>query len=255
MKSSTGPLLRSPKALIISLASICALVLVVGASRISGSGPKQQDATAQIQSITPRVQNKTRSFELTQAPRNRGLEGAGPELSLRNGYDKNITACAVSVNGLRSTTDFAYSEDQHRRAIAPGAVYTRGFSYVVRSINRETVAEPGFDINVLAVVFDDKSSDGDESAVASILYDRRKSKRLLKRIVELFSRDLSSLRTIDDTAFDELRSRISPLSSDPGDSSDINRVLRWLDQSDQGLSPRQRIIQVKEICANLVDRL
>lgn len=255
MISGTGTFLRRPRALINILVSVCALVLVVGAACKGGNGPRKQDGTAQMQSITPRVQNKTRSFELTQTLLNRAIDIAGPELSLRNGYDKNITACVVSVNGLISITDFIQSEDEDRRAIAPGAVYTRGFSHVHRSVSRGVAAPEDFDINVLAVVFDDESSDGDEKAVASILYDRLKSKRLLKRIVDLFNRDLNSLRSIDDTVSSELRSRISSLSSDPADSSDINDVLRWLDQSDHGLSPREKIVRVKETCENLVARL
>jgi len=183
------------------------------------------------------------------------LEGAGPELSLRNGYDKKITAFTVTVNGLIVMTDFAYSEGEDQRAIAPGAVYTSGFSYVDRSINRGAAARDDFDINVLAVVFDDKSSDGDEKAVAGILHDRHKSKRVLTRIVDLLTEDLNSPRTIDETVFDELRSRISSLSSDPADSSDINAALRWLDQSDHGLSLKERMVGVKETCENLVARL
>jgi hypothetical protein len=183
------------------------------------------------------------------------LDGAGPELSLRNGYDKKITAFTLTVNGLIVMTDFAYSEGEDHRAIAPGAVYTSGFGNARHYVDHEGAARDDFDINVLAVVFDDKSSDGDEKAVAAILYYRHKSKRLLTRFVDLLTEDLNSLRTIDETVFDELRSRISSLSNDPGDSSDINAALRWLDQSDHGLSLKERMVGVKEACEILVARL
>lgn len=247
-------LFRRANVPVITIVSIFGLVLIFGAARKSGNGSRKQDGTPHMQRFTPRVQNKTRSFEITQARRNLDIDGAGPELSLRNGYDKNITAFAVSVNGLIGFHDLVLNEDEARRAIAPGAVYTSGFGNR-RPVNRAATAQEDFDIKVLAVVFDDGSSDGDEKAIASILYDRLKSKRLLTRIVDLLDGDLKSVQIIDDTVFDELRSRISSLSSDPGDASDINDVLRRLDQSDHGLSRRERIVRVKETCENFVERL
>jgi hypothetical protein len=183
------------------------------------------------------------------------IDGAGPELSLRNGYEKNITAFAVSVNGLIIMSDFAYSENEDRRTIAPGAVYTSGFGNVRRSVNRVAVAREDFDIKILAVLFDDKSSDGDDKGVAFLLNNRLKSKRILARIVNVLNEGPEPLRNIDDTATSELTSRISSLSSNPDDASDINDVLRWLDQSNHGLSASKRIARVKETCESLVARL
>ena len=208
-----------------------------------------------MESFSPRVQNKTRAFEVTRARRNLDIDGAGPELSLRNGYDKNITAFAVSVNGLIGQIDFVYcdSEGEAGPPIAPGAVSTRGFGNVRRSVN--TAAEPEYDIRVLAVVFDDKTSDGDEKAVASILYNRLRTKRLITGILDVLDGDLNSLLTVDENVLDELSARISHLSSDPANASETSDVLLWLHQSDRGLSPRERIIRVKEICERLVARL
>jgi hypothetical protein len=151
-------------------------------------------------------------------------------------------------------TDFAYSENQDHRAIAPGAVYTNVFSNV-RSANPAVASRQGFDISILAVLLDDRRSDGDEKAAALLLDQRVKSKRLLRRVIDLFDEELNSLRTADDRGFDELISRISSLSADPNDSSDTNDVLRWLGQSDRRISPRKRIIRVKETCESLVARL
>jgi len=239
----------------IAMVSICTLVLVFGAARKSENARRTQDETPQMQSATPRVQNKTRSFEVTQARRYRDIDGAGPELSFRNGYDKNITAFAVSVNGLIGLPDFLYSESEEHRAIGPGAVYTRGFGNARRQVDHAGAAREDFDIKVLAVVFDDRSSDGDEKAIAYILEERLKSKQLLTRVIELFNRHLNSLRSIDDSVYDELRSRISSLSGSPGNSSDINNVLLWLDQSDRSLNLRERMVGVKQICENLAARL
>lgn len=251
---TSGSFLRNRMTLVITLVSLCALVLVVGAARRTGNGRGKQSGTPHMESFTPRVQNKTRAFEVTRARRNLDFD-TGPELSLKNGYEKNITAFAVSVNGLIVMSDFAYSENEDHRTIAPGVVYTSGFGNVRRSINSATAAGEDFDIEILAVLFDDKSSDGDDKGVAFLRGNRRKSKRILTRIIDLLNERLEPVRNIDDTASAELRHRISSLSSNPDDASDINDVLRWLDQPKPDLSPSKRIAGVKETCESLIARL
>jgi len=246
---------QSSSLAVITIVVLVATVLGIGAARRNENGQRRNDGTTRMRSITPRVQNMTRSFELTQARRNPDIDGAGPELSLRNGYDKNITAFAVSVNGLIIMSDFAYSENEDHRTIAPGAVYTNVFGSIRRSINNATAGQESFDIKVLAVLFDDRSSDGDDKGVAFLLDHRLKSKRILTRIVDLLNVDLNPLQTIDDTSTADLRSRISSLSNNPDDASDVNDVLRWLDQSDRGLSASKRMVGVKETCESLVARL
>lgn len=246
--------LRNRMILIITLVSLCALVLVVGAARKTGNGRGKQSGTPHMESFTPREQNKTRAFEVTRARRNLDFD-TGPELSLRNGYEKNVTAFAVSINGLIVMSDFAYSENEDHRTIAPGMVYISGFGNVRRSINSAVAGREDFDIEILAVLFDDKSSDGNDKGVAFLVGNRQKSKRILTRIIDVLNEGLDPLRTIDDTSTAELRSRISSLSSNPDDASDINDVLRWIDQSDKTLSPSARLVLVKETSERLVARL
>lgn len=249
----TGRSVWSTRTLVVTLAAICLVVLGIGAARKEENGPRKQTAIPRIESFSPRVQNETRSFEIIQARRNANSNG-GPELSLRNGYDKAITAFAVSVNGLIGAVDLLYSEAQDDRAIVPGSVYTRWFGTLHRSLNSAPAAREELDIKILAVVFDDRSSEGEGRAIAGILYDRNKSKRLLTRIEDLFSEEISS-QTVDESLFGVLRSRIASLSNDPGDSMDITSVLRWLDQSDHSLSSRDRTLRVKETCDDLLARL
>lgn len=237
--------LRDSKTPIVTLIFICAVVLGIGAALKRGNGPGKQDGTTRIQSITPRVKNSTRSFALTQAREDRGVDEARPELSLRNEYDKNITACAVSVNGLISIIDFVYSEGKDQVGIAPEAVYTRRFSYA-RSVNPADASRLDLDINVLAVVFDDRSSDGDPKVVEGIFVERKKSKRRLASIVDLLNEHLDSRRSSDDTGFDELRARISSIPSDAQSSNEKEDVLRWLGQLDRTLSPRERTKRLKK---------
>jgi hypothetical protein len=98
-----GNFVWSPRTLVVTLAFICLVVLGVGAAR-KGNKQKAQTAPPRIESFTPQAQNMTRSLELVGARRNRDA-GGGPELSLRNGTDKAITALAVSVNGVIAIVD------------------------------------------------------------------------------------------------------------------------------------------------------
>lgn len=246
-----GNFVWSPRTLVVTLAFICLVVLGLGAAR-KGNKQKAQIAPPRIESFTPLAQNMTRSLELAGARRNRDAEG-GPELSLRNGADKAITALAVSVNGVIAIVDFLYSEDQVNRSLAPGAVHTNWFASMRRSLSTEP-APQDFDVKILAVVFDDRSGEGEERPIAGIFHDRNKSKRLLTRIANVFSEEISG-QTADGAVFETLRSRISSVSSDPADSRDIATVLRWLDQSDSGLSYRERLKRVMEACENLRARL
>lgn len=245
---------RSPTTPII-LGSIGAIVLVVGAAIFSSHGQKDHDAAPHMQSFTPRVENKTRSFEVTRARRNLDIDGAGPELSLKNGYDKTITAYAVSVNKLIALVDFAYldSEAKDSHPIAPGEVYTQWFSCGVCPINHDDSLPREFDIRILAVVFDDKTSDGDEKMAGALLYNRLRSKRLFASVVDLINETSNSLGGSNNLA--ELKTQISSLSSDPNVAGDTSDVLLWLDQSDQSASPRARIETVKQICQKLIVRL
>lgn len=179
--------------------------------------------------------------------------GRRVELSLRNGYEKNITAWAVSVNGLLNTMDFVYSEGEDRIGIIPEAVYTTTFGYAQN--HHAVAARQDLDIKVLAVVFDDKSGDGDQQLVAGLLDWRRKSKERLTRIVALLDRDLNSLGAIDDTAFNGVKSRLSSLAVSSHGPNERDDVLRWLGEHARDLSPRERIERVKETCESLLARL
>jgi len=242
----------SPRALLVTLASIVIVVLGVGAARKSGKPPGGQTGTPRIESFTPRVENKTKAFEVIQARQNLDTH-SGPELSLRNGYDKAITAFAVSVNGLVGVVDFLYSENQDRE-IGPGRAYTGWFGSSLNSQESGSVEREEFEIKVLAVVFDDKSSEGEKLPIAGIFYERNSSKQLLSRIVDLLNEKVS-LNTFDDNLFQALRSRVASISRSPRDSMEINQVLRWLDQSEHVTRPRERILRVKGSCDDLIARL
>ncbi len=234
---------------VITIVSICALVLGIGAvARKSAREPRTQGKT-------PQIQNKTRSFEVVRTPEimQTRINDDGLELSLRNGSDKNITAFAVSVNRTISETDFVFSEFEDQRGIVPQTVYTKRFSFAL-SGNPDDTAQQNLDISVLAVVFDDKSSEGDPRLIAAILGRRQESKVQLTRIVHLLDKPLDSPGIIDDTVLGRLKSRISALPTDSQSSSEKEDTLRRLDQVDRS-SLLERIRRLKETYENLIARL
>lgn len=255
MKRSRTLLRRS--AVPVILVSACLLSLGIG-----GVARRTHNGLG-AQSKAPRIQNKTRSFEVTQAGASLDPNGI-VELSLRNGYDKNITAYAVSVNRLISEVDFLYSEGEDQVGIAPEAVYAT-HAGVARSRNPDVAAQQGLDIIVLAVVFDDKTGDGDPMLIAEILNTRQGSKIQLARIIGLVNRALRPAVKIDDTAFDLLISEISSLPTDSQSSvaesdslrGEKNSALEHLNhlKHSGSLDANERMIRFKETCEKLAARL
>ncbi|HXU35793.1 MAG TPA: hypothetical protein VN937_05475 [Blastocatellia bacterium] len=252
MRSSKTVLQRSSVPVILLI--VCLLGLGIG-----GVSLKSQKSTG-IQSNTPRIQNRTRSFEVVQVSPSVGENGE-VELSLRNRYSKNITACAVSVNGSITEVDFAFSELEDQRGLSPESVYEQKYSFA-RRVNK-SAARQNLDISILAVVFDDKTGDGDPKFVTEILDTRLGSKIQLTRIIALLN-DALNLPRVPYEAVDTLKARISSLPVDSANStSETAReglrnqksdALRRL-ESQTSLNPQERIRTLKDIYESLAARL
>lgn len=247
--------LRTSVSSIVILAGIFALYM--GTVMRKGAGQLSTRSSA------PRIQNKTHSFEVVQANSNPEANGC-IQLSLRNGYRRNITAYVVTANRLISIIDFLYSEGDDQSGIAPDAVHTRPVC-VPKAIDPEIAATEGRQIFVQAVVFDDGTGDGDPEFIADILNRRRGSKIQLTRIIGVVKRVLNSGNTIDDNALEALKSEISSLTTESQASVAESDSLRG--QKDAALSllnglmrsgsrdVRETIIRFKENCESLSARL
>jgi hypothetical protein len=245
--SQNKSFLRGSNIPIITILAICALVIGIGAvGRKGASGLSAQGKVTQIR-------NKTRALEVTQtnSVMLKNDREDGVELSLKNGYDKTITAFAISVNGLITEADLVYSEVEEQSGIAPKGVHTTRFSSA-RSGNPAIAAKEKLVIIVLAVIFDDKSSDGDPTPVTAMLNMRQKSKVELTRIVDEFDKALNSEEVIESSIIDKLKSRISSLPTES--SGEKEDTLRRLNLPD-GLSPLAKIRRLKETYKNLAARL
>jgi hypothetical protein len=247
MKSPKAFLLNSASAVV--LLSVTALVLGIGVP-----GAKQANRIT-TQNKTPRIQNQTRAFEVLQTSdliQTRANDDS-VRLSLRNGYDKRITAFALLVNGAISMTDFIYSQGEDQRGIIPESVYTEEFAFA-RPGGQDTAAQQSLAINVLAVVFDDKSSDGDTKSISAILNARRESKTQLTSIVRSLNKALDSLGGIDKITLDRLKTEILSIPINSPFSNEKEDVLRRLDQPDNP-NPRETLLHLKATCESLLARL
>lgn len=98
------------------------------------------------------------------------------EVTMRNGYRKDITAIAASAGDIQSFhTDYIYAESEANQKLAPGA--SDMFLYAP---SRALGLLP--EIVVSAVVFSDGTSNGDPSEIAYILDKRHGMKIQLNRI-------------------------------------------------------------------------
>jgi len=134
-----------------------------------------------------KVNNLTQSCTVLSAERHNGHV----KLSFRNDSNKNITAFVISsVTSPRDvftvTQEFAYSEVDF--VIAPGSIYEMRFG-IDSDLNNQR--NPSIDLS--AVIFDDKSSEGDPQVAQGIADERLACKARLVRFTPLLDKMLALL--------------------------------------------------------------
>jgi len=146
-----------------------------------------------------RVENRTSAFELV------GIEKTDDtylKLSLKNSYDKNITAIEISIGRVRMTEEFIYNENQ---VIAPGAIFTKIYP------SQPMLTIKG--IVILTVVFEDGTGDGDPNLIRAIL-DRRLGEAIqFTNFLPLLQEVLDSPDDQLPTSLARLKSKVSSLSN------------------------------------------
>jgi hypothetical protein len=237
----------------IAFSTLCVLALAMG-------GFTQRTTKSQrVKDRALRIQNRTLSFDVIQndeaiaAMQNTTIPDEGIQISLRNGYDKHITALALSVNGLTAVTDFVYN-DVGQQGIPPHAIYTNKFGFALRSGGTHNT-EQTFEITVLGVVFADHSGDGDARSIWPILNGRKRCKEEVTLILSLLNRTLHSRLGIDEAALDTLRDRISSIPIESAFWSGKEDALRRLDEKNDNLSLPQRIKKLRNIYERLLAKL
>jgi hypothetical protein len=192
---------------------ILAILIGVGILFIGGGPGAAQPALQEKETRLPEVKNETESFELLGAEievediKERGVKYEVLILRMRNNSKKAITAYSYSTNdGSYRESDFILGDSP----IAPEAIYNL-------RINMQSIEIPGKatsdhpTVTILAVVFDDRTAEGDFNAVDAIFNDRLGQKIQLERINALLDETLNSPERDSPAVCDILRARIEAL--------------------------------------------
>jgi hypothetical protein len=153
------------------------------------------------------VAKKTLAFQVVSIK----TEGTSLQILLRNVSHKNINGYKIGIaDGFQVTKDLALANevikpndtDQFRIAISP---------------------DDKLDINILSVIFDDGTTDGDPNAAAELTNKRLGMQVQLGRIISLLQSELASPDANTLTVLDRLKSHAAslPVKSDgllPSDS-------------------------------------
>jgi hypothetical protein len=189
--------LRQTYLFFIAAALICLVVL--GAKGWSSRTSGDKKISSQQDNEVVVGQNKTQHLEVVSIEQT----DDGITLVLKNGYNKRINAFTISIGSTTISNDYVYSDE----ATAPGAQYTF-------LIPRQYPA-PGqlgaSTLNILAVIFDDGTGDGEGRRISDIIDNRSGKKIQLRRILPLLQK---ALKASDDdllNALDELTLSVSTL--------------------------------------------
>ncbi|MBI3653595.1 MAG: hypothetical protein HY231_21400 [Acidobacteria bacterium] len=160
----------------------------------------------QPQNDIPKVKNETESFYLENIERREKRL----ILKMKNISGKGITAYSFSTNE-NEKQDFDYSISGH--VIKPGEIEEIEISLDNLS-PRDGVANKNSTIRILAIVFEDHSSEGDFNIANEIRDHRLGEKNYIQRINQYIEEVLTSPKLDPSTALKMLKSHIALVSED-----------------------------------------
>lgn len=186
---------------------------IVSGSRSSGKNerPQTNQQEGRIKPIERiedlRIRNRTSMFNIAQIKK---VSDNMFEITYKNDYSKTITGFEVSVGGMRVQTELILGGDE-LEFISPGKTFQKAYA-----------AQEGLDLDgmqILAVVFDDGSSDGDIRYIKEITDYRLGMKTERQRVLALLEQVITSKTQIISTALAELETDISSaFQSSPQDN-------------------------------------
>ena len=189
-------------------ATSCVVVLGLGVLAWTvPSAQSQKDALKAEESRRPKInrRSKTEALEVVSA----SAVNRFAKVSLKNVSNKNVNGVQLAINGGILQIEFLDADAPENQKIAPGAIYEEVFPFD----GKEPV-----EVAILAVTFDDKSSDGRASLANQIFETRKGVKKQLVRFKPLLADALKSFDADSFTVFDRLERAANELPE--GDSED-----------------------------------
>jgi hypothetical protein len=158
------------------------ILILVGMIYLGGAAFSASNK--QPQSVV-KINNLTHSLEVMSVEEHEDQI----KLSLKNNSSKSITAYVLSSeatrgDGFKIIKEFAYSEIDY--VIAPGSVYEMS---AVLPADLSSQKNPSIDLS--AVIFEDKSSEGDQQVAQEIEYERLGQKTQLERAIPVLEKMLT----------------------------------------------------------------
>lgn len=202
------------------------IALVLTCATALAAGVLSSTYSKRLPQNTPHVTNKTQAFEVAGITEN----GSAVQLSLKNSYKKNIKAYTVSVGDMEMQEDFIYSD----RVISSGEIYAVDVP----------IPSSGSATKILAVVFEDRTSDGDANNAAEIRNRRSGEKMQMERIHALLAN--SSVASNDNDALTSLKSQIQSLSEQPENGLPQSARTGLHNSKEEVLQMLQRIEEKKQ---------
>jgi len=200
------------------IASVLLFLTVVIASQSSGNRSRIQ-IKQQKSSIKPieriedlRIINKTSAFSILEIKK---ISDNLFEITYKNNYSKTITGFEVSIGGMRIQTELILGGDE-QQFISSGNTFQKAYA-----------AQEGLDrdgIQILAVVFDDGSSDGDTRYIKEITDYRLGMKTERQRVLALLEQVITFKNQDISTALGELEANISSTAPSTQQESRLDNV-------------------------------
>jgi len=127
-------------------------------------------------------------------------------VTLKNVSNKSINSIQLSSNKGSVRIELLDAYEPDRQKLLPGATYEQMFPLINPS-------EP-FEVSVVSVMFDDKTSDGDPASAKEIIDSRRGFNKEMKRLKSLLEAALAAPDADSPAILDKLKSQVDALPAD-----------------------------------------
>ena len=192
---------------VIIVVSILLIMLCVG-TVLSGFSRRPQNTHVNFKS-----NSKTSAVEVEKIE---VLNERIAKVTLKNASAKNIDGIKLSSNKGSVEIDFLPSWEADSQRLLPGATYAALFPL--------TGPLDPFEVTVDAVMFDDKSGDGDAERVKEFIHNRRGYNKELKRLKPLLDAALAGPDADSPGILEKLRSQINAVpENEENDSGAFRR--------------------------------
>lgn len=233
-----------------ALISVCCLTLLVSNSSATRGLNGQEDR--------PQITNRTSAFQ----PASLTEKDGDYILSLKNNYSKSINGYVIGIGARgKLTIDLTIGS----RVIMPGDVAEERIpTSNLRASSQAGTAHPS--ITILAVLFEDGTSEGATPAIAEIKERRAGTKIQLKRILPLIQNLLSSPGSAKLSNLSQLKEQIASLPDAAEEAASLHgrqgfrgakdealMHLQNLGQSDTGLE--EGLTRIKGVIEKRIARL